>query len=293
MKKKIPFGKSLAIIGGILFIIALWYLIAFLLRSQENYGVSYPHETLALAFKMLFTDDPEGVYKAKKTWEGIGYSLLRLIIGYSISFLLAALLGVLAGLYPRIGDFFKPSVGLMKTVPTVGLVMILFALTLAVDHRYLGWIPVTLVFVVAFPLLFEAFKAGIRNENPDVLDALSLEAGISNPKAVFYVLLPDSLPYIRLGIAQSLGLSFKVLVMAEVLTASNQTRGLGCLIAQSRIVSYDGGLAEIPSYVLIALAIMALIDIPCVLLKRLGVDENGTETKQKPRRAKEKIEANR
>lgn len=266
--KRETLTKTIAIICGIVFVIGVWYLIAAILISNKNYGVPYPHETLLLALKMLFSKDPEGLYSASSTWRGIGMSMLRLLIGYTISFVLGAVLGILAGLFPRVGDFFKPSVGLFKTIPTVGLVMILFALTLAVDHQLLGWIPIALVIVVAFPLLFEAFKAGIRNESREIINSIKLDANIHSIRVIRTILIPDAWPYIRLGMTQSLGLSFKVLIMSEVLTASNQTEGIGTLISLARTTSYDGGLTEVPAYVLIALAIMFIIDIPYIIAKK-------------------------
>ena len=260
--------KTIAIICGIVFVIGVWYLIAMILISKKNYGVPYPHETLLLALKMLFSKDPEGLYSASSTWRGIGMSMLRLFIGYTISFVLGAVLGILAGLFPRVGDFFKPSIGLFKTIPTVGLVMILFALTLAIDHQLLGWIPIALVIVVSFPLLFEAFKAGIRNESHEIINSIKLDANIRSVRVIKTILIPDAWPYIRLGMTQSLGLSFKVLIMSEVLIASNQTEGIGTLISLARTTSYDGGLTEVPAYVLISLAIMFIIDIPYIIAKK-------------------------
>nr|MCR5079428.1 ABC transporter permease subunit [Bacilli bacterium] len=206
-------------------------------------------------------------YSASQTWTGIGYSLLRLLLGYSISFILGAILGILASLFKSIGYFLRPGIGIAKTIPTVGVTMVLFSLTLAIDHKYLGWIPVILVIVVALPLLYEAFKAGMDNEDKDVLDALALEGSKKDPYSLIHVRLPDAFPYIRLGMAQSFGLSFKVLIMSEVLSSSNKSLGLGSLIAQARTTTYDGGLTEIPAYVLISLFLMAIIDIPYLLLK--------------------------
>ena len=266
--KRETLTKTIVILCGIVFVIGVWYLIAAILIFNNNYGVPYPHETLLLALKLLFTKDPEGLYSASSTWRSIGMSMLRLLIGYTISFVLGAVLGILAGLFPRVGDFFKPSIGLFKTIPTVGLVMILFALTLAIDHQLLGWIPIALVIVVAFPLLFEAFKAGIRNESPEIINSIKLDNNIHSLRVIKAILIPDAWPYIRLGMTQSLGLSFKVLIMSEVLTASNQTEGIGTLISLARTTSYDGGLTEVPAYVLIALAIMFIIDIPYIIAKK-------------------------
>ncbi len=130
------------------------------------------------------------------------------------------------------------------------------------------YIPSILTFVVAFPLLYEAFAAGIRNEDPYILKSLDLECGSRSPKAIFGVLLPDAWPYIALGLAQSAGMSMKVTIMAEVVTANSATNaGIGTLILLAR--QQTGGIEEVPAFALISLALMILLDIPLIILKRI------------------------
>ncbi len=70
-----------------------------------------------------------------------------------------------------------------------------------------------------------------------------------------------------MSLAQSLGLSFKVCIMAEVLSATSAGKaGIGTLIVLSR--QADGGIQAIPAYSLIVLILMAVLDIPFLILRK-------------------------
>ena len=93
-----------------------------------------------------------------------------------------------------------------------------------------------------------------------------MEGASKSLRAVKEVYLPDSWPFIKMSLAQSVGLGFKVSIMAEVLTNSNSGQiGLGTLITLAR--QADGGISEIPAYALIALFLMFLLDLPFFILR--------------------------
>lgn len=162
----------------------------------------------------------------------------------------------------------SPLVSLLRAIPTVAVVLMLISILMGIKaHVWLSWIPVALSFVVCFPLFYQSFSDGIRNERRDILDSLKLEGAERKMLSVKEIYLPDSWPYIKISLAQSFGLSFKVSIMAEVLTSSSVGKvGIGTLIVLSR--QTNGGIEEIPAYSLIVLLLMALIDIPFYLLKR-------------------------
>lgn len=259
-KKKIGLVWLFTLLG-VLFIFALWYLIAFLLHQKENYGVPYPQQSIALACSFLFAEG------AISTWKAIFWTLLRILIGLTLSFILGGFFGVIAGLFKPFRYFFKPGIGALRAIPTVAIVLVLISVIMgARAHEWLSWVPVALTFVVAFPLYFEAFQSGILNEGRDVRDSLSLEGASRKLLTIRKVYLPDSWPFIRMSLAQSVGLAFKVSIMAEVLTNTSSGQiGLGTLIVLSRQV--DGGIEAIPAYALITLLLMALLDLPFFILK--------------------------
>ncbi len=246
---------------GTLFIFGVWYLIAFVLISKGNRGVPYPHETVSLALNYLFGNE------ANKTWKAIFWTLLRIFAGLSISFALGAIFGVLSGLYKPFRYFSKPGIGALRATPTVAIVLILVSAIMGGrNHELLSWVPVALTFCVAFPLFFEAFQSGLLDENQDIKDSLSLEGASRKFITVRKVYLPDSWPFIKMSIAQSVGLGFKVSIMAEVLTNTSAGHiGLGTLIVLSR--QADGGIEQIPAYALIALTLMAVLDLPFFIMK--------------------------
>lgn len=245
---------------GIIAIFLVWYLISFLLHAKDNFGVPYPHESITLAFSYLFGKD------ASATWRAIFWTLLRIFIGLAFSFVLAAIFGILAGLYKPFRYFVKPGVNILRAIPTVAVVLVLVSIIMGGRaHEWLSWVPVALTFVVAFPLYFEAFQTGILNEDKDIKDSLSIDGALRKFETIRQVYLPSSWPYIKMSLAQSVGLGFKVSIMAEVLTSTSAGhKGLGTLIVLAR--QSDGGVNQIPAYALIALLLMALLDLPFFVL---------------------------
>ena len=135
--------------------------------------------------------------------------------------------------------------------------------------------------MIAFPILYEAFAKGIEEEEEDVNMSLELECGKRSFAAVVYVLWPDSLPYISLGLVQALGLSLKVTIMSEVLTANNASRrGIGTLIFRSQ-TDLLFRTEEILPYSMIALLLMMILDIPnWILRNRINRKQNGNSNIQ-------------
>jgi NitT/TauT family transport system permease protein len=245
---------------GFFFLIGLWALISFLLYQKGNRLLPYPHEVLAKLNAILFEKD-----YAQTTWVAMGWSLLRLLIGFIVSFLFGGILGTLGGLFAKFAAFMAPYVSFSKTMPTAAFVLIL----VGIFYSYRGlapYIPCFLVFMVAFPVIYEAFKNGIASESQDTKDALDLDCGRHSWAAIHDVLWPDSQNYIALSIVQSLGLSMKVSVMSEILTNSSTSKGgLGGLIQNA---SLNASMADVLAYSLLAVIVILLIDIPLFILKK-------------------------
>ena len=249
---------------GFVFLIGVWYITSAILICQENYGLPYPHDTIALLWQLLFVTEP------KATWSAIGWTLLRTFLGWLASFILALILGVLAGLFENVKAFMKPVVAFQRTIPTVAVVLLLFSIILGSgEHELLTWAPIVLVIFVIFPLLYESFRAGVENVDQGIINALRVEGGERSLHAISGVIIPEAWPYVRAGIAQTLGLALKTCIMSEVLTASSASNaGIGKLIATARQVDPFDGMKKIPAYAILALLLMMLIDIPMLIWEK-------------------------
>jgi ABC-type nitrate/sulfonate/bicarbonate transport system permease component len=136
-------------------------------------------------------------------------------------------------------------------------------------YSYEGWppyIPCFLVFLVAAPIIYEAFASGILAEPSDETESMRLEGAERSLRGIISIYWPDSLSYILLGIAQSLGLAMKVAVMSEIIVNSSEAYGgIGGLI-QGAMLYLE--MKYVIAYSLIAVFIIALIDIPMHYLKK-------------------------
>jgi ABC-type nitrate/sulfonate/bicarbonate transport system permease component len=257
--KRIWLYWTIAAAAGFIFLIFVWWLISFLMHQSGNLLLPYPLDVFLALGEILFSSD------AEPTYLGMGWTIARLLVGFSASFILGAILGTLAGLHPFLKNFMAPGVAFSKAIPTAAMVLIL----VGVLYSYQGlpaYIPCFLVFLVAFPVIYEAFCSGIGAEPSETIDALKLDGASRSLSGILEVYWPDSLSYILLAVAQSLGLSMKVSVMSEILVNSSSANGgLGGLIQGAELYLQ---MKYVIAYSLVAVFIIALIDIPMHFLKK-------------------------
>lgn len=246
-------------LAGFAFFIGVWWLVSWAMEQNRNYLLPGPGPVFLTLVDFLFGAG------AGTTYLALLWTLVRLLIGFAISFVLGALLGTLGGLFPPFASFMKPFVGFARSIPTAAFVLILIGIFYKATFLS-PYTPCFLVFLVAFPLIYEAFVSGIVHEDKDTKDALALDGGARSLRAIVDVLWPDSLSYIFLALAQSLGLSIKVSVMSEILTNSSSANGgIGGLI-QNAELSLD--MKSVIAYSLVAILLVLLIDIPMHYLKK-------------------------
>ena len=197
---------------GILFVIVLWFFISLFFNTNGGIFPS-PIETFG-KFGVLLADP--------YSYQCLGHTFLRMIIGFAISFLFALIAGIFAGNHQWLYDFLKPLMTVIKSIPTVALV---FLFVVMVTPRNA---PIFVVIIICFPILYEAVVNGIKRADKEIVQASEVD-GANYIAKVLYIKLPLSIPYIIVGIASSFSLSFKIAIMAEVITGYTRN-GLGSVI---------------------------------------------------------------
>ena len=119
-------------------------------------------------------------------------------------------------------DFLKPLMTVIKSIPTVALVFLFVVLLTPKDA------PILVVIVICFPILYEAVANGIRKVDPQVVQAARVD-GARYFKRVLVIKLPLAISYVIVGVVSSFSLSFKIEIMAEVITGTT-SHGLGSVI---------------------------------------------------------------
>ena len=248
--KKFISNKFVLFFLGVVFVIALWSILSLLFDKN---GMIFPSPILT--FKEFFV-----LLGQSKTYVNLGYTFLRMLIGFSLSLVTAMLVGIIAGNHQSFYQFLKPLMTVIKSIPTVVL-LFLFIVLIAPKNA-----PIFLVFVVCFPILYEGMAGGIRSIEKDLLEA-SVVDGANLLKSTIFIKLPLAFPYIVVSMLSSFALSFKIEIMAEVITGTTKN-GLGSVI--SFLKSDDPtNMPIIFAYSLFAIIIMLLVSLLEEVIKHI------------------------
>jgi len=184
----------------------------------------------------------------------IGVSGQRVGLGFALGTAVAVVLALLAGLFRLGEDLIDSSVGMIRTIPWVGLIPLLI-IWLGIDEAP----KVALVaLAVTFPLYFNLY-GGIRS-----VDAALIEAGrvlgMSRAGLVRHVVLPAAAPSALVGLRYALGGAWLALVFGEQVNAS---AGIGYLMNNAREFYRT-------DVIVVCLVVYAALGLFCDLVVRLA-----------------------
>lgn len=230
-------------IGGVFF---LWWFISFLAKTTL-----FPGPEIVIPIFVAHLGEAE-------TYVAIGGTLLRLVIAIALGSIFGIILGIISGLNPAFRAFIRPLIVVFRTIPTAAVIYVVIALLKPM------FAPVIIVFLVAFPILYDSVVTGITNVDKSIVDALRID-GTKTFRAVTRIYLPLSWSYIVLGFVSSIGLGMKVSIMSEILAGSDSAAGLGQLIRDASTIA---DMKNVLAYSMFALIIIGLIDIAMHLIKK-------------------------
>lgn len=155
---------------------------------------------------------------------GIGWNLLislrRVAIGYIMASVVAVPLGILLGMSKIATKAFNPYVQLLKPVsPLLGCLWV---------YIYFEIQKKTGIFIILISSIWPTLvntAFGVSKVNSDYLD-VAKTLGASKWRTIFKVIIPAALPNIISGLRISMGISWLVIVAAEMLLGT----GLGYFI---------------------------------------------------------------
>ncbi len=204
----------------VLVLVLLWQIQAIRIGNRTLFP--YPVDTANALFELLSSTD---------TYRIIGLSMFRLIFSAGLSSLVGIGVGILAGLKPMIASALTPIVSTLRTLPVASLIVVILILF---GQQFALYV---ITFLMLFPLNYEAARQGIANIERSLEEVLTLESD-HILKGLWKVRIPLALPYIKTGFLQSIGIGFKVLVVAEFI--SQTPRSIGYALYMGRItIAYD------------------------------------------------------
>lgn len=154
----------------------------------------------------------------------IGWSLLRVVIGFVIGVALAVLMGCTAGWFRYAGYVLNPIIESIRPIPALAYIPLVIV-WVGIDE------PARILIIV-----LAAFKPTVVNTRQGMKEvpAIYVEAaeslGASRMATFWRVAFPNAIPYIMAGMRTGLATGFLALVAAELIASSN---GLGFLISNA------------------------------------------------------------
>ena len=194
----------------------------------------------------------------RKTYGYLGFSIIRLLVGFIASFILAFLLGILVNNSEALYNFFTPIITFFKAAPTATFVFLFLVLFGGRNA------PALVVIVMTFPILYESIVSALRSTEETVLDAARID-GASKVKTLFFVQLPLGTPFIVLGLVSTFGMAFKVEIMAEIITGITKG-GIGTMINISQLIDATD-LTPMFAYSMMAIILVLIVSIATSVLK--------------------------
>lgn len=186
-------------VGAALFWLLIWQICA------EGVGQDYILPTpFAVLTELL------GLIRKVDFWLSITSSLLKILIGFILALFLGALLAALSCKWNWIDALLYPLITVIKSIPVASFVI------LALLWVSSGNLSVFISFLMAFPIVFQNLREGIRSTDHKLLEMADVFQ-IRFWKRFRYLYFPSMLPFISSAISLSAGLCWKSGIAAEVI----------------------------------------------------------------------------
>ena len=120
-------------------------------------------------------------------------------------------------------DFLKPFIAIMKASPIAAIAIYIFLIVRGEVGKPLQ--PYIVTYLVTLPIILEGFIGAIDNMPNSIINELKITEG---PKLYKYlrIYLPLITPNIVITLLQTIGLGFKVMIMAEYLCYTKNSVGV-------------------------------------------------------------------
>ena len=200
-------------ISSILLFFALW---DFGNQLYGNLVLPSPKETIQTLFYMI--NEP-------KVIEDIFITIKRAFFGFFVSLFLGSLLGLFAGLFVTASIMSRPIVTILVGMPPIAWIVLAMI--------WFGMSDTTVIFTVviaSFPIVFVGALQGTRTLEGN-LKQMADSFNLPFKMKIFDLYFPHIFSYIFPAWISALGMAWKIVVMAELLSAND---GIGSALAIAR-----------------------------------------------------------
>ena len=158
-------------------------------------------------------------------WADIGDSLRRVALGFGAAIIVGIPLGLFLGWKPAVNQVVNPVLQILRPISPIAWIPVAIIFFGVGDYA-----AIFLIFLGSFFPIVVASVNGVSSVPPVLLSA-GRNFGLSTHKLLARVIFPAALPQILIGVRLALGISWLVVVAAEMIAVDS---GLGYLVIASR-----------------------------------------------------------
>lgn len=230
---------------AVVLLLVLWEAAARIIASPII--IPTPAATLEKLFRLVLTAG---------FWSAVGSTVVRGLLGFSISFAAAVVVGIAAGASSLVRSGVSPILTVLRATPVMSVIL------LALIWFRSNLVPVFVAFLMVFPILCGNVIEGVRNVDSGLLRMAGVY-GVPKRRVVFEIYLPSALPYIIAAMTSAVGITWKVIVAAEVLSQPIHAVGTGLQLAKYRLDT-----AAVFAWTAVAIVLTALSERAVVWIDR-------------------------
>lgn len=161
-------------------------------------------------------------------WMAVGATAVRGLLGFAVAVILGISIGIAAGLSGVLYRLFQPILTVVRSVPVMS-VMLLALIWFSGDA-----VPVFVSLLITFPVITGNVIDGIRSSDTELIE-MARVYGVKRGRLVWELLLPSILPFVVAGSSTAMGLTWKVVVAAEVLSQPKLAIGSGLFESKTQL----------------------------------------------------------
>ncbi len=252
MKSKKIYKAGIITSVSALILLIVWYAAARIVNLPII--LPTPVEAVQILFRYIATE----VF-----WQMVGATSLRALKSFLITLAVGTTAGLAAGWISWIRAALSPLITVVRTIPVMSVILLAFIWFSS------GTVPVFAAFLMSFPILFENVFTGVVQTDKKLLEMGKLYR-LSSSQQLYHISIPSLVPYLIAGARGTIGMTWKVVIAAEVLTVPR--RGIGSAMQFSQINLETGEvMAWTVAAILLSAASQGIFKILLIVARRKRV----------------------
>ena len=164
----------------------------------------------------------------RKFWLAVGNTTARTLYGFILSFSAGFITGIACGNSSRINAALSPFISVIRTIPVMSVILI------AMIWFKTDIVPVFVCFLMIFPIITANVSQGIREVDRSLIEMASAFK-LSKYNILFHITIPSIIPFVLAGVKAAVGVAWKSVIAAEVLSQPVKAIGTGIQFSQMNL----------------------------------------------------------